>query len=243
MKKSIGLFAVLATMLTVLAVLPAMAAVTFDPSTGTGFVGKGDVQLAFGWNNPQIQSILTGNPQAITFKYVSTDTYEVVRAWATGNPDNPVSLNNHIQTITTTVMVNAQINGDPRKTNGQNQFTGFNLLGKGTSTVDGTLPVVSPTVTYVTFTWTTQEWDGTWETVPNPNYNGKNSPTIQVKHYVTVTHETDQLPAYYDDDGNLVLYMEGNNKAVLSVTLLDSAGKLYAVYNGVEKPLNWPPIV
>jgi len=27
-----------------------VAAVTFDASNGTGFVGKGDVQLAFGWN-------------------------------------------------------------------------------------------------------------------------------------------------------------------------------------------------
>ena len=29
----------------------ALATVTFDPATGIGFVGKGDVQLAFGWNN------------------------------------------------------------------------------------------------------------------------------------------------------------------------------------------------
>ncbi len=31
------------------------ASVTFDPATGTGFVGKGDVQLLFGWNNKQLQ--------------------------------------------------------------------------------------------------------------------------------------------------------------------------------------------
>src|SRR3990170_2451923 len=29
----------------------ALAAVIFDPVTGEGFVGKGDVQLVFGWNN------------------------------------------------------------------------------------------------------------------------------------------------------------------------------------------------
>lgn len=32
----------------------ALATVTFDPGTGTGFVGKGDVQNAFGWNNAQL---------------------------------------------------------------------------------------------------------------------------------------------------------------------------------------------
>jgi hypothetical protein len=35
-----------------LLVLPAAASVNLDPATGTGFVGKGDVQSAFGWNNP-----------------------------------------------------------------------------------------------------------------------------------------------------------------------------------------------
>jgi hypothetical protein len=28
---------------------------TLDPATGTGFVGKGEVQTAFGWNNNQLQ--------------------------------------------------------------------------------------------------------------------------------------------------------------------------------------------
>lgn len=38
-----------------LAATAAFAAVTFDPATGTGFVGKGDVQLVFGWNNKALQ--------------------------------------------------------------------------------------------------------------------------------------------------------------------------------------------
>jgi opacity protein-like surface antigen len=37
----------------------AVAAVTFDPATGTGFVGKGDIQLAFGWNNKAAQDNAT----------------------------------------------------------------------------------------------------------------------------------------------------------------------------------------
>ena len=32
-----------------------LASVTVDPATGTGFVGKGDVQLVAGWNNKALQ--------------------------------------------------------------------------------------------------------------------------------------------------------------------------------------------
>jgi hypothetical protein len=210
-----------------------LASVTFDPATGTGFVGKGDVQTALGLNNAQMQSLIQSG--GVSFTYQTVDTYEVVNAWATGEIDKPVSLNYHTATVTTSVNVNATVASEARKVNGQQQYTGFNLIGFGAKVVDGEIPVVSPTVTYVTFTWTTQEWDGTYDTVPNPNYNGHNSPTIQVKHYVTVTHETDQLPV--DENGNL--YTEGNNKAVLSVTLLDSTGGLYV--NDVQ--LAWPPVV
>lgn len=38
-----------------LAAVPATAAVTFDPATGTGFVGKGDVQIVFSWSNKALQ--------------------------------------------------------------------------------------------------------------------------------------------------------------------------------------------
>ena len=34
-----------------LIVSSALASVTFDSATGKGFVGKGDVQIAFNWNN------------------------------------------------------------------------------------------------------------------------------------------------------------------------------------------------
>ena len=39
--------------------LPAVASVTFDPATGQGFVGKGDVQLVFNWNNKALQDNAT----------------------------------------------------------------------------------------------------------------------------------------------------------------------------------------
>jgi hypothetical protein len=198
------------------------ASVTLDPTSGTGFVGKGDVQTALGLNNAQMQA----QAESLTFAYVTTDTYEVVNAWATGNPDNPVSLNSHTETVTTVIGVNSTVAYDPRKVNGQKQFTGFNLTGFGNVVYQGTLPVVSPTVTYVTFTWTSTEWMWSDQLVP-PQYDTKGKP---FKYYYTVTHETDQLPA--DEDGNL--YTEGDNKAVLSVTLVDSTGGLYV--NGVPLP-------
>src|SRR4029434_6434026 len=56
----------------VLALSAAMtAAVTFDPYSGSGFVGKGDVQDAFGWNNAQLQS----NGGAVTFTFESDAQY------------------------------------------------------------------------------------------------------------------------------------------------------------------------
>jgi hypothetical protein len=199
--------------------------VTFDPSTGKGFVGKGDVQTALGLNNAKMQT-LANTQGGVTFTYVHTDIYNVVEAWATGNVDNPVSLNAHQISVTTTVVVNDEV-VHANRTNPNSDVTGFNLTGLGTQTTDGTIPEKSPTVTFVTFTWSEEVWDGTYDTVPNPNYNGHNSPTIQVKHYVTVTHETDQLPV--DENGNL--YTEGNNKAILSVDLVDSSGGFYV--NGV----------
>src|SRR5262245_17091459 len=46
----------------------ASASATFDPSTGKGFVGKGDVQTVFNLNNGALQNALIANAQAFTFK-------------------------------------------------------------------------------------------------------------------------------------------------------------------------------
>lgn len=122
------------------------------------------------------------------------DTPSVVNAWASGNVDNPVSLNYHTATVTTTAVLNDVVTYLSRN-NPKSDVTGFNLTGFGATTVTGTIPVPSP----------------------------------------TVTHTTDQLPAYYDANGNLVLYLGGDNKAILSVTLLDSVGGLFV--NGVALPI------
>lgn len=227
-------FLAVVTLVIVLAATPAaLAGVTFDPTTATGFVGKGDVQTAFGWTNAQAQN--PANLAGLAFTYVTTDTYEVTNAWASGNADNPVSLNAHQVTVTTIVGVNGIVAYESRQIKGQKQVTGFYLCGfKGDPVITGTLPVVSPTVTYVTYSWDTQEWTGNWIIDP---VTGK-----KVKEMVTVTHTTDQLPAYYDEAGNLVLYTEGDDKAVLSATLLDSTGGLYVQNGAAGTPVQiWPP--
>lgn len=55
--------------------------VTFDPSTGTGFVGKGDVQSSFGWNNAGLQA----NAAGVTFFYDSRASYTAVCTFTTGD--------------------------------------------------------------------------------------------------------------------------------------------------------------
>lgn len=164
--------------------------VNYSPTTGTGFVGKGDVQTVLAMNNAQLQKAAG----SLVFTYVLTNTYEVVNAWASGNVDNPVSLNYHTATVTTTAVLNDVVTYLSRN-NPKSDVTGFNLTGFGATTVTGTIPVPSPTVTYT----------------------------------------TDQLPAYYDANGNLALYLGGDNKAILSVTLLDSVGGLFV--NGVALPI------
>jgi hypothetical protein len=241
MRKSILGLAATTAVATTLIAGAASASVNVD-ATGHGFVGKGDVQTALGnINNSAIQTMVDN--KLVKFTYVTTDTYEVVNAWATGNADNPVSLSAHEVTVTTTVGVNAAVNSDPRQVKGQKQWTGFNLNGifAESAITTGTVPAVSETVAYQTFSWDTTAWDGTYDEVTNPNFDptkpikGSNTPTIQVKHFVTTTHTTDQMPV--DEFGNL--YTEGNDKAVVSVEKIDSVGGLFV--NGI--PLPNTPIV
>jgi hypothetical protein len=115
----------------------ALASVTFDPVTGVGFVGKGDVQLVYGQNNSQIQNALIANPQAYTFSFVQVTSYDVVCEWDTVTGGKNSKTIHHATTNTTSTAVNAAINGSPRQVKGQTQFTGFNLTGLGAVTVTG----------------------------------------------------------------------------------------------------------
>jgi hypothetical protein len=110
-----------------------LATVTFDPNTGTGFVGKGDVQSAFGWNNAQAQ--LHGTE--ITFTFNSTDTYSATCEFFTGPDQHRVQ---HDVTIPRHVSVNGTITYDART---HKQIDGYILTGFGEgSTSGGTVPVV-----------------------------------------------------------------------------------------------------
>ena len=112
----------------------AFASVTFDPATGLGWVGKGDVQLAFGWNNQAAQA----NAKAVSFSYNATDTYDVGCEWSTGT--NHVVV--HDITVPKHTSVSSSVLSDPRKTG---QWTGYNLNGLGATVTDGSVPVVGAT--------------------------------------------------------------------------------------------------
>ena len=136
---------------------PATAAVTFDPGTGTGFVGKGDVQLAFGWNNPQLQL----NASGITFTYESEENYSAVCSWVTGENTRGEKTHNVAHKKSTTV--NSAVAFDARV---RNQITGFNLTGFGVTTSTGSTPVVGEACPG------NQGHDGTWSSIEQTGYSG-----------------------------------------------------------------------
>ena len=120
----------------------ALAAVSFNPSTGTGFVGKGDVQTAFGWNNAQLQKNLSN----VRFYYQSYQEYTVSEEWSTlaGGSKNTF-VNTHTITKTTVCSVNGVVAYDARV---RNQITGIYLTGyQGVPVVvGGVIPVIGDIV-------------------------------------------------------------------------------------------------
>jgi hypothetical protein len=114
-KKTIALVTGLVAALTIAGA--AFAAVTFDPATGIGFVGKGDVQLVYGWNNKGLQD----NAASVQFRANSEVVSEV--SWVCTNANNE-----HTQERerTTTTSVQGVVSSIARE---RNQITGFNLTG------------------------------------------------------------------------------------------------------------------
>jgi hypothetical protein len=104
------------------------AAVSFDPFTGNGFVGKGDVQDAFGWNNAQLQA----NADGVTFTFESESQYA-----------QSCMKDNARQTIykdfKKSVEVDAAVSVQARK-NPQGMVTGFELLGFGGEVSNASVP-------------------------------------------------------------------------------------------------------
>ena len=113
----------------------AMAAVTFDYDLGTGFVGKGDVQVLYGWNNAQAQT----NLPSATFAVVGQNSYAVTCEWETGVGTRGYKL--HIVTQNKTTAVNSTVAVALRK-NKQADITGINLTGYGTTNTNTPTPVV-----------------------------------------------------------------------------------------------------
>lgn len=97
----------------------ASAAVTFDLETGTGFVGKGDVQSLMGWNNRELQN----NAAGIGFRYIEAVQYDVFCEVEVqqGRTTELIQVDQNVVSN-----VRAQVSYDART---KNQISGFILLG------------------------------------------------------------------------------------------------------------------
>jgi hypothetical protein len=93
------------------------AAVIFDAATGTGFVGKGDVQLVYGWNNGALQQ----NAAAVQFRASSSTVTE--STWTCDRDAGPQTQERANTTTTTTEGIVSSIARE------RNQITGFILNG------------------------------------------------------------------------------------------------------------------
>lgn len=114
----------------------AAGAYTGDPiNTGTGFVGKGEVQTPWGWNNARLQS----NASGVTFTVESDVDYSAVCMWVTG--EGTRGEKEHRITRNRSTSVDKEVLRELR-TNPKSAVTGFNLLGFGAVNETGTaLPV------------------------------------------------------------------------------------------------------
>jgi opacity protein-like surface antigen len=121
-----------------LASTAAYAAVTFEPSTGAGFVGKGDVQLAYGWNNSALQN----KAAAVSFNYVENDHYDVTCEWDTVTGGKKSKTIHHSVTVKRKTKLNSAVAYDLRL---RNQITGFTLKGFSSSDTTGTEPSIGDT--------------------------------------------------------------------------------------------------
>jgi hypothetical protein len=117
--KTLSIFAASAAALVSTA---ALAYDGFDATTGTGFVSKGDVQLALGLNNKGIQDG--------TFVFAAVSEEVTATSWICTNDrnENTVELQR-----TTTTSIEGVVSAKERM---RNQITGFNLTGyEGGTTV------------------------------------------------------------------------------------------------------------
>jgi hypothetical protein len=138
MRKVIGGIVASALVLTVVGT--AVAAWTFNATTGTGFVGKGDVQLVYGWNNKQLQD------NAADVKFQATSTVGTYVQW-TCTKDND---NTQVRRETTRTETEGVLSSIGRL---KNQITGFNLLGYDGSPTIGDPQVGGPQLNSCPNSW------------------------------------------------------------------------------------------
>jgi hypothetical protein len=116
-RKFLAAFAVL-TAMTYLASVHASAAVTMTSwSAGTGFVGKGDIQSAYGWNNRTLQQRAEG----LGFFTTEVNEYTAMcgPAW-------------YRVSVERTALVLSRVEYESRtQKGGQGAVTGFRLTGEG----------------------------------------------------------------------------------------------------------------
>jgi hypothetical protein len=94
---------------------------------GVGFVGKGDVQVIYGWNNQALQA----NAETVEFRVNSEVVTEV--SWICTNSNNE---NTQERERTTTTTTQGVLDSVARL---KNQITGFNLNGFVGSAITGTV--------------------------------------------------------------------------------------------------------
>jgi hypothetical protein len=114
----------------------ALAEVVFDPATGMGFVGKGDVQEALGWNDAALQASAGG----VTFTYGYTGIYQAVCTFTTGEGTRGEKTHNvpHSEEVDVSSAVIVSLRRNP-----QSKVTGFDLTGYGDGfSESGDVPVV-----------------------------------------------------------------------------------------------------
>ncbi len=116
--KTISAFALITILFTV-----AFAAINVDDQ-GIGFVGKGDVQLAFGWNNAALQA----NADNVSFRLDSESSTVTEVSWTCQrfNSQGTEFLQERARTTTTETSSGGLIDTVARV---RNQITGFNLNG------------------------------------------------------------------------------------------------------------------
>ena len=111
-----------------LTITSSIAMATVTVTNGVGFVGKGDVQLAFGWNNATAQR----NVNAVSFHTESSAEYSAVCTFTTGEGTRGERIHNISHNRSTAVL--SSIASEARKTG---QWTGYNLNGFGAVTTSG----------------------------------------------------------------------------------------------------------